>query len=58
MQDILTIQEVGDKLHIPKASIYQMVHKKTIPFFKIGQRLRFNTADIEEWLEKKRGMGR
>lgn len=49
---LLTAQEVADWLQTPLSSIYDLTHKKRIPFLKIGSRLRFRAEEIDAWLER------
>ncbi|GFP21283.1 hypothetical protein HKBW3S06_00509 [Candidatus Hakubella thermalkaliphila] len=51
MEKLKTAQEISDYLCIPLSGIYDMTHRKKIPFVKIGTRLRFRQSDIETWLE-------
>ncbi len=44
--EILTPRELSKKLKIPLPSIYCMVSRKQIPYFKIGGRLRFNQDEV------------
>jgi len=44
----LTLEEVANELKVPKSSIYQMTHKKSIPVHRVGRRLRFNKREVLE----------
>ena len=37
-------------LNISKSSVYRLVDKRSIPFYKIGGNLRFSIDDIEGYL--------
>ena len=37
-----------------KPTVYGWVHDRSIPHSKVGKRLYFNIANIEEWIEKGR----
>lgn len=48
--EVMTAQEVADLLRVSRWSVYEMVKRHDIPFFKIGRSVRFNRADIVEWM--------
>lgn len=48
---LLTIEELSDRLGISKGSLYNMTSKHSIPFVKVGKRIRFDEAEIDRWLE-------
>lgn len=50
--ELLTAQQVAEKLQISKQTIYQMKSEGRIPFVKIGNSLRFRPKDIEDWIRK------
>jgi excisionase family DNA binding protein len=45
----LTVEEVAAMLRCQVRTIYQMVHKKRIPFRKAGRRTLFDPQEIEAW---------
>jgi excisionase family DNA binding protein len=47
-----TAQEIADYLQIPLSAVYDLTHRKAIPFLKIGSRLRFRKSEIEAWLDQ------
>jgi putative molybdopterin biosynthesis protein len=52
METLLTIKELSEILKINENSIYQMVHKREIPFIKLGGRLRFQLSEIEKYVKQ------
>jgi excisionase family DNA binding protein len=36
-------------LHISRATLYRMINRSKIPFFRIGYHYRFNREQIDEW---------
>jgi len=48
---LLTAQQVADYLQMPISSLYDLTHRRAIPFIKLGGRLRFRLVEIDEWLE-------
>lgn len=49
-KDFLSVDETADFLGIPKSSVYQHSHKRTIPYFKTGKKLYFKRADLERYI--------
>lgn len=44
--------QVAALLAISKATLYRLVEKRTLPFYKIGGSLRFKHSDIVEYVER------
>ena len=53
--DILTIEELHVYLKVPKPTLYTLAQGGRIPAAKIGKHWRFRKADIDEWLDAKKG---
>jgi excisionase family DNA binding protein len=45
----LTLPEVATMLRCKASTIYQLVHKKRIPFRKRGRQLLFEAGEIDQW---------
>ena len=48
----LTPPEVAAMLRCQLSTIYQLVHKKRIPFRKRGRQLLFEAREIDEWTKE------
>lgn len=48
---LLTVNDLSVLLNKSPKAIYELVHRRRIPYLKIGASLRFDRARIEEWLE-------
>ena len=48
----MSADEISKYLQIPKATIYQYTMRKSIPFYKIGNRVRFTKDDIDKWVKE------
>lgn len=48
----LKVKELSEKLSVHRSSIYRWMKDYKIPFYKIGGRILFKEAEIEEWVEK------
>jgi excisionase family DNA binding protein len=51
--NLLDINELSQKLKVPKKTIYKWTHEKKIPCLKLGKHLRFIESDIDQWLKSK-----
>jgi excisionase family DNA binding protein len=52
MPQYLTIDEVAAMLRCRPSTIYQLVHKKRIPFRKRGRQLLFEAGEIDAWTKE------
>jgi len=58
MDQLLTPQQIAEKLCVKLSTIYNWSHIGFIPHTKLGGLLRFRERDIELWLEKRTISGR
>ena len=58
MTKLLTPQQIADYLGVKTSTIYQWTHQGFIPHVKLGRCVRFRSADIEKWVEKRAESGR
>lgn len=49
--NLITPKELSELFKISLASIYRLVDKRALPFYKIGGNLRFSKNDIERYLK-------
>jgi excisionase family DNA binding protein len=47
---LLTPDDLAELLKVSKATVYKMVEKRAIPFYKIGGGLRFSLSEIREFV--------
>lgn len=52
--NFITPDELAEIFKISKSSIYRLIDKRQIPFFKIGGKLRFAQKDVNNYLENVR----
>ena len=56
MDELWDIGKLSQYLGIKKSTLYAMIERKKIPFYRIGKLARFRPAEIDEWLlTKKQG---
>jgi excisionase family DNA binding protein len=53
-EEILLARDVGKLLGLPEPSVYLLVHKGKIPFFKLGRYIRFNKSDVLAWITNRK----
>jgi len=49
----MTVQEVAKLLRMSRQTVYNMVKSGAIPHFRVGNKVRFNCADIEALMQTK-----
>ncbi len=52
--EIFNIDGAADFLKLKKPTLYQMIHKREIPFFKPTKRVLFTKLSLIEWVNKSR----
>lgn len=58
MGDTLTVTEVAQMLRVSRQTVYNFAKKGTIPFFKVGTKVRFHRSDIEELMKPTKSKGK
>lgn len=51
---LMTAQDVAEMLSMKVSWVRQRVHKDEIPYYKIGNLVRFERNEIFKWLQTKR----
>ena len=49
---LLTVEEIAELFQTSTSTIYRWVHKREIPFVKLGGKLRFSPDAIQECIKK------
>lgn len=52
MKEILDIKQLSNYLQVSISEIRKLVRQKNIPYFRIGNRLKFDLANINLWIEE------
>jgi excisionase family DNA binding protein len=55
---LLTVKDIATRLQVKEKTVYAWASQRRIPCVKIGSVLRFDEADIEQWLESCRVVSR
>jgi excisionase family DNA binding protein len=45
-----TVKDLSEYLQAKTKTIYDWVHRREIPFVKVGRLVRFRPSEIEKWL--------
>jgi len=51
-EQLMTVKEVAEYLHLDEHTIYRMARECKIPAFKVANQWRFKKEMIEEWLQR------
>jgi excisionase family DNA binding protein len=51
-RNLLNLSQAADLLHLPPVRVRELVEQKRIPFEKIGPFVRFDSAVLEQWLDR------
>jgi excisionase family DNA binding protein len=51
---VVNVKELSDFLRVHPSTVYRLVKTGHLPAFRVGDSLRFNLEEIEEWLEQSR----
>ena len=53
LEQSLTVPEVAKMLRMSRQTIYNMVKAGDIPHFRVGNKVRFNRADLDALMQSK-----
>jgi predicted DNA-binding transcriptional regulator AlpA len=53
-EDFMNIDQVSSFVGLAKPSVYGLVHKQKIPYFKASSRLYFKKSEIVNWITSSR----
>jgi excisionase family DNA binding protein len=53
--DVMSINELGMYLKIPKSTLYKLAQEGRIPGQKVGRHWRFLKQGVDRWLERATG---
>jgi excisionase family DNA binding protein len=55
MAQMLTVKEVAAFLRINRSTLYRMIQRGEIPYFRVGYDYRFDSESVERWIAWKAG---
>lgn len=51
-EPLLSVRDLARYLSVSERWVYDAVARRTIPFLKVGRKLRFEKQAIEQWLDE------
>jgi excisionase family DNA binding protein len=54
LPQLLSIDQLADRLGVTPRLVRRLVAEKRVPYFKVGKFVRFDPAEISEWLDRAR----
>lgn len=49
---LLTARELGERLRLPTARIYELAREDVLPHVRIGRQIRFEAAAVGAWIQR------
>lgn len=53
MEKLINTKELAERLGVSPYTIIGWVHRKTVPYIKVGKCTRFKESQIERWMLKR-----
>lgn len=50
---LMTIEQASEFLNLKVSKLRKDIFKKTIPYYKFGSLIRFNKAELQNWVKEK-----
>lgn len=54
MENLWDLARLSQYLGIKRSTLYAMIERGEIPFYRFGRLIRFSPTEIEDWLQTKR----
>jgi excisionase family DNA binding protein len=54
LPEMISTRQLAEILNISKVGVYRLTEQRKIPFYKIGGSIRFDRADVMEYLKRNR----
>ena len=55
---LLTIDQLAEQLGITTRHVRRLIAERRVPYLKVGKLVRFDPAEIADWLDDRRMPGR
>lgn len=52
MKNLYNINDLSKLLKISTSTLYRWVHKKEIPYIKLGGKVRFSDSELQQFIKK------
>jgi excisionase family DNA binding protein len=50
----MTVEDVAELFRLKPSYVYRLTHRKAIPYYKVGNHLRFRREELLNWMEAHR----
>lgn len=54
--EAMSVDEVAELLQVSRNTVYAMKNRGDLPSFKVGRKLRFSYADVQDFIERSKGI--
>lgn len=51
---LLDIGQAAERLSVSQSFVRRLVLERRVPYFKVGKYIRFESADLDDWLAARR----
>ena len=51
---LLTISDAAKRLTTSERHLRDLIYRRQIPFLRVGRLIRFDSSDLEEWIEDRK----
>lgn len=58
MEKLLTPKQLSELLQVDQSTVYWWSHTGFVPHIKLGKLVRFQEAEVEEWVKQRTRQGR
>lgn len=55
MTELLTADDVAERLHVPTSWVYRAAREGDLPSVRCGRYRRFDEGDVERWISRQKG---
>ncbi len=49
---LLTVPDVAIQLGVCRATVYNLIYRKQIPYLTVGSTIRFNPESLQRWMKQ------
>lgn len=57
VEDIMTVAQMAEFLHISSDTAYELVHSRGFPAFRVGRKILVTREKLMEWIAKREKEG-
>ncbi len=58
MEKLLKVEDLCNMLQVSRSTVYEWTHADYIPHYKFPNGVRFRETEVENWLKKRKKVGR